>query len=612
MRSSCQVAWRATRRALAIAACVAFVGAALPARRAAAGGNEWRVPVPGAVVRPFTEPVNRFAPGHRGVDFAAAPGTPVLAANDGTVTFAGDVAGALHVVVAHDGGIRTSYSFLLRVDVAVGQRVRRGQVVGASGGSGDGHGPGVFHFGARIGDRYVDPMLLFRPTDLTALVRLVPAGERGAAVRSSTSNERRELEREHQEDDGDSCGGILGVEQVCDLVKGGAEAAADGYNWASEKVEAAFNAGLRFAKSVAGKVGEYFVKNARTLVAAFNELRKLAPELIKLALETNPVARVIGELVEIGRSIVEHLVACPQPDPVAHPAKLDNLVIGVAGLGSSRRRRNDGSVTASFDLEWQVFGYRRNHVEYFSYDATSETYQAQDTTEDLHEKARMLGEQIKEAARTHPGRPVDLVGHSQGGVVIAIFLQEVYRGHESEYPPIEHVVTFASPLRGTPTADTAIAARDHPVVGPLARRATDAFHAGGESMEQLSEHSQTVLDLWKKPVPQGVQFLSIGGLEDWRVPSPSTEVGDGGTSIVVDTGELGSAHDAILQDNDARGAAQGFLHGHAPAPCGLVAGAPGEVIARLYRSATAALEATGSLPRLDPTVPLPPEQEARR
>jgi hypothetical protein len=612
MSSSRQVAWRATRRTIVIAACIAVVSAALPPRTATADGSEWRPPVPGAVVRPFSEPVNGFAAGHRGVDFAAASGTPVLAANDGTVSFAGNVAGALHVVVAHAGGIRTSYSFLLRVDVAIGQHVHRGQVLGAAGGSGDGHGPGVFHFGVRIGDRYVDPMLLFRPTDLTALVRLVPAGERAAAGRASPEKERREIELFHSDGDGSCLGGLPFGDEICDA--GSAigeaagdtgeaigEAAADVYDWTSEKAAAAFNAGLQFARSLAGKVGAYFVENAKAFVAAFDELRKLVPELLKFALETNPIARIVGDLLAIGRSIVEHLFSCPQPDPDPHPAKLDNLVVAVGGLGSSRRRRKNGSVTASFDLEWQVYGYSRNNVEYFSYDANSETYNAQDTTEDLHEKARMLGEQIKEAARTRPGKPVDLIGHSQGGVVIAIFLQEIYRGHESEYPPIEHVVTLASPLRGTPTADVAISARHHPIAGFLARRATDAFHAGGESMEQLSEHSKTAHDLWKKSVPHGVQFLSIGGMEDWFIPSPSTEVGDGGTSIVVATGDLIGAHQAIERDSDQLGATQGFLHGHAPAPCGPAAGAPGQALTLLYRHITADLQQPfGVTPRLGP------------
>ena len=159
----------------------------------------------GAVVRAFVAPIAEYAAGHRGVDFAAAAGTAVRASNDGTVSFAGDVAGALHVVVAHEGGIRTSYSFLASADVRAGQHVSRGQVIGRAGGTGDGHGAGVLHFGVRIGDRYVDPMLLFRPRDLTQIVRLVPPEELEAAARSTPEQERRELARQVIEEFGSSC-----------------------------------------------------------------------------------------------------------------------------------------------------------------------------------------------------------------------------------------------------------------------------------------------------------------------------------------------------------------------------------------------------------------------
>ena len=56
------------------------------------------------------------------------------AANAGEVTFAGSVAGSLHVVVAHGGGLRTSSSFLATITVRRGQRVARGDVVGTAGG----------------------------------------------------------------------------------------------------------------------------------------------------------------------------------------------------------------------------------------------------------------------------------------------------------------------------------------------------------------------------------------------------------------------------------------------------------------------------------------------
>src|SRR5262249_13015098 len=99
-----------------VAAFVFVLASALPlpsARAATAppgAATAWRRPVDGPVVRPFEEPSSAYGPGHRGADLAAPPGTPVHAANDGVVTFAGTVAGTLHVTVAHAGGLRTSYS----------------------------------------------------------------------------------------------------------------------------------------------------------------------------------------------------------------------------------------------------------------------------------------------------------------------------------------------------------------------------------------------------------------------------------------------------------------------------------------------------------------------
>src|SRR6185312_15755146 len=92
------------RLVVAVAACLWLLGHSLadPAvAQPVEPGDEWVPPVTGAVVRQFAEPISVYAAGHRGVDFAAAPGAPVRAANAGTVSFAGDVAGSLHVVVAH-------------------------------------------------------------------------------------------------------------------------------------------------------------------------------------------------------------------------------------------------------------------------------------------------------------------------------------------------------------------------------------------------------------------------------------------------------------------------------------------------------------------------------
>jgi murein DD-endopeptidase MepM/ murein hydrolase activator NlpD len=134
-------------------------------------GAAWRAPVDGPlqVTRPFDPPAQRWAAGHRGVDLAAAPGTPVRAAGDGVVAFAGLVAGRPVVSVAHADGLRTTYE-PVSPTVQAGQRVRAGTVLGTLL---PGH-PGCpadacLHWGLLRGERYLDPLLLLRPPRLRLL-----------------------------------------------------------------------------------------------------------------------------------------------------------------------------------------------------------------------------------------------------------------------------------------------------------------------------------------------------------------------------------------------------------------------------------------------------------
>ena len=85
------------------------------------------------------------------------------------VSFAGPVAGSLHVTVTHPDGIRTSYSFLLSVAVRAGAEVARGTVVGRAGAR--------LHVGARRGTTYIDPASLWGATG-PPWVRLAPLGDR--------------------------------------------------------------------------------------------------------------------------------------------------------------------------------------------------------------------------------------------------------------------------------------------------------------------------------------------------------------------------------------------------------------------------------------------------
>ena len=110
-------------------------------------------PVAGPISAPFA-PGSGYA-GHWGVDFSAPPETAVVAVLPGVVSFAGLVIDNLAVTIDHGGGMRTSYSYLQRVAVRVGELVRGGELVGRSGWA---HGRSGLHLSLRLGDRYLDPM----------------------------------------------------------------------------------------------------------------------------------------------------------------------------------------------------------------------------------------------------------------------------------------------------------------------------------------------------------------------------------------------------------------------------------------------------------------------
>lgn len=131
----------------------------------------------GPIIRHFEPPPTPFAAGHRGIDLEVPVGTIVVAANDGVVAFAGPVAGELFVSIDHSDGIRTTYSFVSSVLVSRGDAVARGAAIALSGPGHAGSTSPHLHFGARIGDAYIDPEPLLLDglrRDLSQAIRLVP------------------------------------------------------------------------------------------------------------------------------------------------------------------------------------------------------------------------------------------------------------------------------------------------------------------------------------------------------------------------------------------------------------------------------------------------------
>ena len=102
-------------------------------------------PVAGRITSGFgvrVHPIFRFARFHRGIDFGAGYGAPIVAAADGRVTGAGWAGGyGRQVRIDHGGGIVTTYSHMSRAAVEPGSFIRQGQMIGYVGSSGLSTGP---------------------------------------------------------------------------------------------------------------------------------------------------------------------------------------------------------------------------------------------------------------------------------------------------------------------------------------------------------------------------------------------------------------------------------------------------------------------------------------
>ena len=117
-------------------------------------------PVSGGVSSGFgmrRHPILGYSRMHRGVDFAAGYGTPIVAATDGRVAAAGWAGGyGRQVRLNHSGGLATSYSHMSRIAVAPGQAVRQGQVIGYVGSTGLSTGPHL-HYELYRNGTAIDP-----------------------------------------------------------------------------------------------------------------------------------------------------------------------------------------------------------------------------------------------------------------------------------------------------------------------------------------------------------------------------------------------------------------------------------------------------------------------
>ncbi|KQQ18086.1 peptidase M23 [Methylobacterium sp. Leaf123] len=131
----------------------ADAAAPIPAAAPAAPAESFRWPAKGRIINAYG------SSGNEGINIAVPEGTPVKAAEDGTVAYAGsDVKGyGKLVLVRHNNGYVSAYAHNGELDVRPGEKVKRGQTIAKSGATGNVTSPQL-HFELRKGATPVDPM----------------------------------------------------------------------------------------------------------------------------------------------------------------------------------------------------------------------------------------------------------------------------------------------------------------------------------------------------------------------------------------------------------------------------------------------------------------------
>jgi hypothetical protein len=338
--------------------------------------------------------------------------------------------------------------------------------------------------------------------------------------------------------------------------------------WLGDRAGDALDAGLVALDRVTGLADDAIAELRAPVGELLDGLREL-PAAMAAVLARTPPGMLALDLVEMGRRFADTMFAeCSDDVPAADgTGGSTHRVMVVAGIDSHGPAGDRGRTVA---LDVARLGYRPDdgEVRYFSYASDGGAYDEADTHGSLRVAATRLAEQLRAMQREQPGREVDLIAHSQGGVVVDWFVQHVFRPGDPSYPPIGTVVTLSSPHAGAPLATLAGRVRQSPVGGlaldAIGEHVPSIPDANSPAVSQLSEQSATIAAIQRRGVPDNFDVTSIGATEDLVVPATNTTLpGAVETTVAVNAA---SEHSAIVQDPNALRAVRAALEGRAP-PC---------------------------------------------
>jgi pimeloyl-ACP methyl ester carboxylesterase len=675
---------------------------------------EFVVPVSGPIVRRFQAPLGPYAAGHRGIDFGVSPGTAVVASASGKVLFAGPVADdGLFVTIQH-GEIKTTYSFLSEISVVSGQEVRQGHLIGRSGEGHPGEGRPVLHFGAKIGDHYIDPeILLFgNLDDISNLIALAPFEESGsgglvgaassfgggawpgpanlgkasgfgssslrpadlasAERRSATAapSARRSPFIALGRAIATFAGSVKEASvKVVDAARSASKRSQNLAAWTKERLSklARFSRGAleraaerlgagadRATRSLdrlkgaaksfwaklrdqmqtlggglerqIGKVGRVLSQVKRWSIKAFNAaadwlgdrfsrakrwLSRIAGRfwrrggrslrlfsrrltLIKdVAVFVGGMAKGAIDQIRCSKAGGARPPDLPTREELAKgvkppPPPSDNVVVAIAGLGSSSTVGKNGAIdsTASmYTMDVRTLGFHEDQIFHFSYKGIEQNsgngpyrlhapYSKEDTYKSIAESARQLGDQLQVIHAMYRNKKIDLVAHSQGGLVAQYYLTMLYRPERFDRARIDHFISIGTPHDGADAAQLGPMLSNTPQ-GRLILKGWDELadliglpRPSSPAALQLAEDSQFIADLRKRWDPKKVSTTTIAATFDFVVTSPHTRL-RGAAHYTADLAGVGPAvlsHGNVVSAESTKGIIYNTLGGR-PLEC---------------------------------------------
>jgi hypothetical protein len=251
------------------------------------------------------------------------------------------------------------------------------------------------------------------------------------------------------------------------------------------------------------------------------------------------------------------------------PPPNDNILVAVTGINTSTEADRNGQLSTDsslYKVDWQQLGYSDDHVYYYSYGGVEsrpdqghfrlhKPYSKEDSLGDLNLAARKLRDLVNEVHSRHPGKDIDIVAHSQGGVVAEDYVTWLYDPDNPLGVHLGHLVTISSPHTGADLAAAHSVLADTEVGKAMLAEAAGAINQfiatpppSSIAVRELAEHSPFMKKLSAAWDPTKVPTTTIGTPYDIVVAPQHTRLpGAEHFTATFPTRKFFAAHSEVLK-----------------------------------------------------------------